>query len=200
MIYLHSSENGKSRNPSKTAAFKLPFSLLLSNRCFPLIERFLVCNPGERGLRPPRTPNEIQKWYRANPKGIVELYIPAPQNADKKQVRQHQLSTRNFFAWILRRSLVGETLGGAIIELLNSMHEYRSPGKVNNTADILEYLDEEGYLCLAGQPDHALAVLHVAETFRWRDLYLQALAHCVGIRERLSHGAEFQVRCRADAI
>ncbi|KAG8414589.1 hypothetical protein J3459_014251 [Metarhizium acridum] len=193
LVYLHSSVATKDKHAAKTPVFKLPFSLLLMTRCYPLIERFLVINhPGERGVRTPRTPGEINKWHRSNPKRTVELFIPAPPNADKKQVERHQLLMRNFFAWVLRRSLVGETLGEALIGLLNCMHEYRSGGKVDNAADIIGYLDEKGYLCLAGQPAHALAVLQLAETFRLKDLYLQALAHCVGMRDMLLCRREFK--------
>lgn len=73
------------------------------------------------------------------------------------------------------------------------MHEYRSPGKVDNVADLMSYLDEEGYLNLANQPDFALAVLQLAETTRMKDLYLQALAHCVGMREMLPNRPDFHV-------
>lgn len=73
------------------------------------------------------------------------------------------------------------------------MHEYRSPGKVDNVADLMSYLDEEGYLNLANQPDYALAVLQLAETIRMKDLYLQALAHCVGMKEMLSSRPDYQV-------
>ncbi|KHN99744.1 uncharacterized protein MAM_02597 [Metarhizium album ARSEF 1941] len=123
---------------------------------------------------------------------MVELFIPAPPNASRKQVGRHRVLLRNFFAWLLGRSLVGETLGEALIGLLSCMHEYRSGGKVDNTADMMAYLDERGYLFLAGQPAHALAVLQLAETFRIRDLYLRALAHCVGMRDMLPCRLEFQ--------
>ncbi|KID79654.1 uncharacterized protein G6M90_00g017380 [Metarhizium brunneum] len=193
LVYLHGSEATKDKDATKAPVFKLPFSFLLMTRCYPLIQRFLVINnPSERGVRTPRTPGEINKWHRSNPKRTVELFIPAPLNADKKKVERHQLLMRNFFAWVLRRPLVGETLGEAMIGLLNCMHEYRSGGKVDNAADIMGYLDEKGYLCLAGQPAHALAVLQLAETFRMKDLYLQALAHCVGMRDMLLCRREFK--------
>lgn len=101
---------------------------------------------------------------------------------------------RNFFAWVLGKSLVGETLGEALIGLLECMHEYRPGGTVDNVADLIRYLEQEGYLCLAGQPDHALAILRLAETFRLKDLYLQTLAHCVGMGDvSISGKADFQV-------
>ncbi|QPH02436.1 hypothetical protein C2857_006646 [Epichloe festucae Fl1] len=143
--------------------------------------------------RPWRSPGDVQKWYRANPKRTVELFIPPPQNASDRQRQRHHVLMRNFFAWVLGKSLVGETLGEALVGLLECMHEYRPGGTVDNVADLIRYLEEEGYLCLAGQPDHALAILRLAETFRFKDLYLQALAHCVGMGDMTISGkADFQ--------
>ncbi|TWU73211.1 hypothetical protein ED733_004627 [Metarhizium rileyi] len=193
LVYLHSNEATKDGHSAKRPVFKIPFSLLLTTKCYPLIERFLVINKSEeRGFGTPRTPGEMHKWHRLNPNRTVELYMPAPPFAEKKQVRRHQLLVRNFFAWVLRRPLVGEELGEALIGLLNCMHEYRSGVKVDNTADMTAFLDEKGYLCLTGQPDHALAVLQLAEKFCIKDLYLQALAHCVGMRDMLSSRRGFQ--------
>ncbi|KAG6012677.1 hypothetical protein E4U54_007361 [Claviceps lovelessii] len=72
------------------------------------------------------------------------------------------------------------------------MYEYRSGDNLDNVADLIRYLDEEGYLCLGGQPDHALAVLRLAETFRLKTLYLQALSHCVAMGELISRRPDFQ--------
>ncbi|KAK2598072.1 hypothetical protein QQS21_005783 [Conoideocrella luteorostrata] len=193
LVYLHDyNDDQKRRHPERTVAFKLPFSLLLATKCCALIERCQVNFSTDVGSRPPRGPSEIQKWCRSNPKQTVELFIPAPQNANERQIRRHQLLMRNFFAWVLRRSLVGETLGDALVGLLECMHEFRSGEAIDNVADLSHFLDEEGYLCLAGQPDHALAILRLAETFHLKDLYLQALTHCVGMSDMLPRKLEFQ--------
>ncbi|KAG5980267.1 hypothetical protein E4U55_004205 [Claviceps digitariae] len=192
-IYLHSYKSVYSGQETKLAAsFRLPFSLLLANKCYALIERCLVVRPTDTTPEPRRSAGDIQKWYRSNPKRRVELFIPPPQDASERQLQRHQMLTRNFFAWVLGRSLVGETLGEALVGLLESMYEYRSGDTLDNVADLVRYLNEEGYLCLAGQPDHALAVLRLAETFRLKTLYLQALSHCVTMGELISDRPDFQ--------
>lgn len=113
--------------------------------------------------------------------------------ADKTQAFHYHLATRNFFAWIFRRSMVGEHLGSSLVCLLHSMHEFRS-GRDENVEDLMDYLDEEGYLDLADQPEHALAMLHLAEFFHLKDLYIRAFAHCVGMSDRLFLSTEYQVR------
>lgn len=88
--------------------------------------------------------------------------------------------------------MVGESLGPSLVALLHSMYEFRSK-EVDNVDDIRQYLDEEGYLCFANQPNHALAVLHLAEIFHIKDLYLEALTHCAGMGDLLRSRPEFDV-------
>jgi hypothetical protein len=123
---------------------------------------------------------------------MIELYIPPPPNADKAQAFNYHLATRNFFAWIFRRSMVGTCLGSAVIGLLHSMHEFRC-GVEDNVADMLDYSDEEGYLDMANQPNHALAMLQLAESFQMRDLYIRAFTHCVGMSEYVLESPGFMV-------
>ncbi|KAI3577373.1 hypothetical protein IWW34DRAFT_807581 [Fusarium oxysporum f. sp. albedinis] len=87
--------------------------------------------------------------------------------------------------------MVGYSLGGALIGLLHSMHEFRS-GVDDNVSDMMEYFDEEGYLDMANQPNHALAILQLAECFQMKELYIRAFAHCVGMSENLFENPGFQ--------
>ena len=94
-------------------------------------------------------------------------------------------------AWVLRQSLIGEQLGTALIGLLQTLNDFRD-GE-DNFSDLLDYMDEEGYLDIACEPTHALALLRLAEHFHIDDLYLRALAHCVGMSERLNSCPDYQV-------
>lgn len=167
----------------------MPFTDLLGASCYPLIQKYLVLDGPH-----PATAEDLHTWNRANPRRVVELYIPPPAMADKIQAFQYHLATRNFFAWVFRRSMVGETLGSALVGLLHSMHEFRSE-KNDNAEDMMDYLEEEGYLDLADKPDYALAMLHVAEFFHLKELYVRAFAHCVGMSEFLFTSTEYQVSC-----
>lgn len=75
------------------------------------------------------------------------------------------------------------------------MHEFRS-GVADGVRDLVDYLDEKGYLGMKNQPHRALALLTLAETFQLRDLYVRAFAHCVGMREQLGSSSEYQVGAR----
>lgn len=95
--------------------------------------------------------------------------------------------------------MVGQTLGGTLVGLLHSMHELRS-GVQDNIADMMDYLDEEGYLEMSNQPTNALAMLHLAESFEMSDLYTRAFAHCVGMGHLLNDISEYQVSYSAPVM
>ncbi|KAM3503245.1 hypothetical protein MY10362_004326 [Beauveria mimosiformis] len=73
------------------------------------------------------------------------------------------------------------------------MVTYR-PLDADSTADLLVYLEVAGYLDMVAQPDHALAILHVAEYLRHRDLYTRAFVHCVGMGEQLYRSTEYTAK------
>jgi hypothetical protein len=151
-----------------------------------------VNEPPAASSAPGQTPGAKSSLKKKQPR--FDLFIPAPAGSDKHQSFKYHVATRNFFAFICRRSLVGEHLGIALVSLMEKMYEFRTPG-VDNTTDILSYMDEEGYLDLKNQPSHALAVLHLAEVFQLRDMYIDAFAHCSGMSDQLFFGPEYQVSC-----
>jgi hypothetical protein len=157
-----------------------------------LLDRFLVRDFAESPISD--LSNSEDGGYFDQPNGgKFEMYIPPPPAAERGQIFLYHMATRNFFAWIFGKSLVGSHLGGALVGLLNSMMEFRPMGE-DNVQDILNYMDEEGYADMRSQPDHALAVLFFAEHFRFKDLWIDAFAHCTGMHEKLAGSPGFEVR------
>ncbi|PHH80745.1 hypothetical protein CDD82_1536 [Ophiocordyceps australis] len=185
LIYLRAKDRAR-RAPS----FRLPFSSLLDASCFPLIERYLVV-AGQR----PRSAAEITRWHRSCTRQTVELLIPPQATPGLDAAHAHAtaqyLAVRNFVAWVLGKPLVGESLGSAYIALLTSMYELRS-GVKDNVHDLVCFLRRSGHFNLVNRPDYAVAALVFAETFRLRDVYLLAFAHCVGMSPKLALSAEYQ--------
>lgn len=72
------------------------------------------------------------------------------------------------------------------------MHEFRVIGS-DNTQDLLDFMDEEGYADMRSAPGHALALMHFSEHFHFKDLYIDAFAHCVGMHELLASSEEYKV-------
>ncbi|KAI1393809.1 uncharacterized protein F4822DRAFT_26379 [Hypoxylon trugodes] len=181
--YIHLYGQGQSR---RGPAFKVPFSGLLEGNCYPFIDRFMGRNI--------RTPTGHVRHDNSDParRSRIELFIPAPSRSDKQQSYKYHLATRNFIAYVFRRSMVGENLGTALIGLVHSMYEFRT-ADVDNVQDLTSYLDEEGYLNFKNNPTHAIAILRLAEVFQLKDLYINAFAHCCGMSDQLLIAPEYQL-------
>lgn len=163
---------------------------LLATNCKPLLDRFLAKTLDES----PSSEEEgfENSSFSQKSTRIYELYIPPPPTAEQGETFLYHTATRNFFAWIFWKSLVGNHLGGALVGLLNSMDQFRSDGE-DNVQAIMDYMDEEGYADMRSQPDHALAILFFAEHFHFRDLWIDAFAHCTGMNEKLIFSPGFEV-------
>jgi hypothetical protein len=186
-VHLHS--EGQSR---RGPAFRVPYSALLEANCKLLIDNF-----GSRAQSRSNGVNEYEDTngvgYLENPtRDRIELFIPAPAESDKRCSYDHHLATRNLFAFIFRRPVVGECLGSALVALMHSLQQFRT-SEVDNVQDLMSYIDGEGYSNLNGQPTYALAMLRLAETFQLRDLYIDAFAHCCGMSDQLFLTPEYQV-------
>ena len=196
--YVHLYGVGQSK---RGPAFRVPFSALLEAKCHPLFDRFLVPLPAKHHQYYVQL--QLQQQHHHQGPGLsdahqsgnsprFDLYMPAPPTVSKEQAFLFHIGTRNFFAWLLRKPLVGRDLGWAMITLLNTMTAFRFHTE-NNVADLLFYLDEMGYCDMRNQPHFALASLHLAEFFHIRDLYIDAFAHCTGMCDRLFLSPEYLV-------
>jgi hypothetical protein len=127
----------------------------------------------------------------------VELFIPAPDDASREAAFRWHITTRNFFAYIFEKPLVGDHLGQTFVDLQERMHLFRS-GQINNSTDFLKYAETQGYHDLVDSPDYALGMVFYAEHYKLRDLWIDAFVHCVGMNERLSLSPEFAVSTSAN--
>jgi hypothetical protein len=164
---------------------------LLAKNCKPLLDRFLA-KALEESPCSEADSSEDSYLSQKNTTKTYELYIPPPPTAERGEACLYHTATRNFFAWVFGKSLVGNHLGGALVGLLNSMSQFRSVGE-DNVQAIMDYMDKEGYADMRSQPDHALAILFFAEHFHFRDLWIDAFAHCTGMNERLITSPGFEV-------
>ncbi|KIW02703.1 uncharacterized protein PV09_06141 [Verruconis gallopava] len=120
-----------------------------------------------------------------------DLYIPAPDDSRRGDAFTWHITTRNFFAFIIGRPLVGVSLSQSMIDLRERLNIFR-PNDARNQHDMMAYLQNLGYLNFAHCPDYALAMLNFAEHYRIRDLWVDAFVHCVGMHDMLRTTEEFQ--------
>ncbi|CAD0112681.1 unnamed protein product [Aureobasidium uvarum] len=119
-----------------------------------------------------------------------ELYIPTPEDAMREEAYRWHITTRNFFAYITKKPLVGSKLGRTFVDLMERIQLF-CPDKTSNNQDFLSYAHQQGYSKFVNRPDYALAFLNFAEEFRLRDLWIDAFAHCVGMNDQLDLSPEF---------
>lgn len=75
---------------------------------------------------------------------------------------------------------MGENLGSALINLLQTMIEWRSE-KADNLDDLREYMDQMCYNDMSDAPEHAIAMLVLAEHLKDELLWAEAFRHVVGM-------------------
>lgn len=140
---------GLYKPPPPKASFRLHSSVLRKNES-PFLIAALEESFRERPLTPPRfmgaisddgiSPTSMEFEYQLGPQkkskkndihseeGVqYRLYVPAPPGGDKLATLRHQLTTRNFFAVLFNKSLVGITLGQTLLDLVDRMDLYLSP-------------------------------------------------------------------------
>lgn len=172
----------------------VPFDVLKKSNCgsmFSLCFAQMTTAPSGPNRSHPHHPcNELSE--SATPSRRVELFVPAPEDTSRDVSFNWHLTTRNYFAFIFGRPLVGTHLGQAMVDLQERMRLYRSGG-VDNQKDFLDYADKQGYRNFAEFPDYALAMLYYAEHYKLRDVWIDAFAHCVGMNDKLVSSPEFLV-------
>lgn len=160
-------------------AFRVPLEVVRTNN---LSAIFCLCFA-------PTSVDNLARSANSNP---CELFIPAPDEYTKDAAFRWHLTTRNFFAFLFRKPLVGTKLGRTLIELQERIHVFR-PGNPNNHKDLMEYLENMGYLEFSHCPDYSLGLLQFAEHYELKELWIDAFTHCVGMNKILSESPEFSV-------
>ncbi|KAI4206613.1 MAG: hypothetical protein LQ346_001003 [Caloplaca aetnensis] len=126
-----------------------------------------------------------------SPPAKHELFIPAPAGLTKEGAFRYHITTRNFFAWMFEKPLVGHRLGDSLLSLLDRMNEFRED-EDQNLEDMLAYLDSQDYTDFRSCPDHALAVLQFAEKHELLELWRDSFCHCAGMSQDLPFSSEYE--------
>ena len=192
---VHFYERGQSR---RGASLRVPRAIIEESNFGPSLDRYLT---DAMPVTPSSSASDstcsgyFDALHNLDESAIpakYELHIPAPTHYGREEAFRYHLTTRNFFAWMFDRPVVGERLGDSLIDLYDRMNELR-PDQQQNEDDLLTYIDGQGYTDFRDCCDHALAVLRFSEKLELRDLWTDAFAHCAGLWEKLDTSAEFPV-------
>lgn len=173
LVYLYAKGQSQ-RGPS----FQIPMQALKTARCTQLLA---LTSPVSNW---PLPENGAVSQY--------ELYLPAPLESLRQEVFRWHITTRNVFAWMCGKPLIGEHLGQSLCNLLERIVVWRELS-ANNIEDVLVYTDTCGYSSVGNCPDHALAMLYFAEEFELKSVWIDAFAHCVGMNDILLQSSEYEV-------
>ncbi|KAL8791990.1 MAG: hypothetical protein Q9195_005408 [Heterodermia aff. obscurata] len=111
-----------------------------------------------------------------------EIHFPAPENASRSDIIRHHITTRNFFALLLSKSLVGLTYYQALTDLHERLNLYL-PRDVNCSQMIIRHLVKNDLHNVSNDPVAAVGLLAWSENpeVRWEEGWREAFVHCVGM-------------------
>lgn len=116
--------------------------------------------------------------------GAYNLYFPAPEHLSGPDSLSYHVTTRNLFAWIMEKPLVGFSLGQAMIDLLERLLVVR-PATEDSLDDCVAYAERRGYLYMTNHSEYAIAMLAFSEHAEHEQLRNNAFVHCVGMNDAL---------------
>ncbi|KAL9590475.1 MAG: hypothetical protein Q9203_000703 [Teloschistes exilis] len=188
---VHFYAQGQSR---RGASLRVSLAAIETTNCAPLLKRYSA----KANVESPSTASdhssspEEEYFPESSPSARLELFVAAPAGLTRDESFQYHLTTRNFFAWMFQKPLVGDRLGDSLLLLLDRMNEFRS-NKDENLDDMLAYLDAQEYADFRSCPDHALAVLRFAEKNELLELWRDSFCHCAGMADQLPSSGEFEL-------
>ena len=121
-----------------------------------------------------------------------EFYLPPPEEASKSVTLRHYITTRNFFALLLNKPIVGLTLYQALIDLQDRLESYM-PKDVDCTGILIRYLAANGLHNVTNDPAAAAGLLAWSEDSQvyWREGWREGFVHCCGMFAELQGLPEF---------
>lgn len=123
-------------------SFIIPFERLVWSQCQPLIKK-AVTRETHSGHSPagPETPRST-KSHPSRP--ICMLLLQAPKECGSDEVVQYDITTRNFFAWVMGKPIVGPDPTSALLALKIRMDVWRT-SFADNFATLDQYAKTQGY-------------------------------------------------------
>ena len=115
-----------------------------------------------------------------------EIHFPAPENASRLDITRHHITTRNFFALLLSKPLVGLTYYQALTDLHERLSLYM-PQEVNCSQMIIRHLIKNDLHNVSNDPAAAAGLLAWSENLeaRWQEGWREAFVHCVGMHDEI---------------
>lgn len=131
------------------------------------------------------TGNEAQVHY--------EIHFPARNGASRIEILRHHITTRNFFALLLDKPLVGLTFYQALIDLHERLLALMQ--KDSKCTDMIaEFLTRNSLHNVCNDPAAAAGLLAYSEDYevQWPEGWREGFVHCSGMYTKLRELPEFR--------
>ena len=140
-------------------------------------------------LTPPSS--ETSNGDREHPV-LYELFFPAPLDVTTMENLRHHLTTRNVFALIFRKALVGFNIFQMLLDLHERLQLYMLPDS-DNASVIINHIVSHHLDDVRAEPTSAAGLLAWCETssVRWYEGWREAFVHCSGMYDQLKSTSEF---------
>ncbi|KAF1824439.1 uncharacterized protein K489DRAFT_292754, partial [Dissoconium aciculare CBS 342.82] len=184
LTYLHS-RNISHREPT----FKIPIDALRRSNS-PYLLKYCLYRPTASATSMKYAASELkvstgscgdQACNNGRACADLRLFVPPPVHASRDECHAYNLTTRNYFAFLMARPLVGTQLSTTLTDLWRRIQLW-SP---NASSELYEYCRAQGYTDVTGNPRLAVAMLALATEARWQAVWVDAFAHCVGMQSQL---------------
>lgn len=131
--------------------------------------------------------------YANDPLIRYEIHFPAPSDASRLDILRHHITTRNFFALLLAKPLVGLTFYQALIDLHQRLMLY-IPQEPNCALIIIKCLMENSLHNVSNDPAAAAGLLAWSEDEEvcWQEGWREGFVHCSGMYGQLKDLPEFR--------
>ena len=122
---------------------------------------------------------------------MYELSFPVPADASPAEVLRHHLTTRNVFALLMNKAIVGLDFGQTLKDLHRRLLQYMPP-ETGCAGMIKRYLVDNELNDVRNDPTMAAGLLVWSEepSVCWSEGWREGFVHCVGMYPRLSAMAE----------
>lgn len=122
-----------------------------------------------------------------------EIHFPAPDDASRVEILRHHSTTRNLFACLLDKPLIGLTYYQALTDLHERLLLYM-PNEIDSAQLLIRYLIKNNLHNVSNDPAAAAGLLAWIENHRigWPEGWREAFSHCVGMYRDLQDVPEYR--------
>ena len=122
-----------------------------------------------------------------------EIHFPAPDGASRVEILRHHITTRNFFALLLNKPLVGLTFYQALLDLHERLLTFM-PRESNCIHVVIGFLTRNRLHNICNDPAAAAGLLAYSEDVEvhWPEGWREGFVHCSGMYTKLRELPEFR--------